>query len=764
MVGHLPNPPPMSRAPRNSPITEHQWDHIFGILDGACYGSNAVQVAWMWLRSNGCVVQLPTFYERLRKERRARNEKAAAGAAEAAAAATAAVLMVDAVPLGGASFVAEGVACGQKRTHGAAIDSVVSAPPPPACPECARACQRFVDNAPCYVATEGTGSEAVVTYLCPACYVVREEELQGAGSAFLKVERRAGDGIVMACLVRHRGERTEAEAAVHGELDAVLRRAVLDPVQGGRRQHVLGVTYETKQNDGLQMDRLIRATIAARQAGLNVGASPVMQRQAGVCDVCVSHVEVLHSEVLPGADVMLVTDQAPHIDEQPPRGAQFIIFVGPRTNLHTLVYDVSGITHARLACAVDATQQQLKCPRWNELLEENRPLLAAVAFCEPEPAFHGALNPGDVMVLANRLVHFGQGMQVGEPPRVLVVGSATDVPVADAPLEPKQFMDAAAQNGLAKFLHGVCMSNPKLAAHLLSGYFLGRTRHRAPNGHPELTWTADQWRRFIECVETREPPSADFAAELIAQSQYVQFRNSGSEPYEWLGPLRVRRNVRTAAPEGWHRWTLANSDADPDDACATTMDLSGSGWHSEALQLASDSCSCTVTVTVTAPNGGKSVLETVELHPNDRVRTVPSAVRTGHVSITWKEHEPGKLAKSYQNYDVHGVPMLWETARIECDACVRPVVEATWRYNAAEKRDYCNACNPTGPNWAEATHEALALAGGRDKVALEGLTVPALKDLLKTHGLRVGGTKSELVQRLEQHNVAPTQLERNRAY
>ena len=74
----------MSRAPRNSPITEHQWEHIFGILDGACYGSNAVQVAWMWLRSNGCVMQLPTFYERLRKERRARNETAAAGAADPA--------------------------------------------------------------------------------------------------------------------------------------------------------------------------------------------------------------------------------------------------------------------------------------------------------------------------------------------------------------------------------------------------------------------------------------------------------------------------------------------------------------------------------------------------------------------------------------------------------------------------------------------------------------------------------------------------------
>ena len=757
----------MSRAPRNSPITEHQWEHIFGILDGACYGSNAVQVAWEWLRSNGSVMQLSTFYERLRKERRARNERAAAGAAEAAAAATAAVLMVDAVPLGGASVVAEGEPSGLKRTHEAALDSVESAPPPPAlaCPHCARALQRFVDNAPCYVATEDTGSEAVVTYLCRACYVAREEELEQAGSALSTVERRAGDGAVMACLVRRRGERTVGEAAVHEELDAVLRRAVLALVQGGRRQHVHGVKYATKQNDGPQMDKLIRATIAARQAGLNVGASSVMQRQAGVCDVCVSHLEVLHSEVLLGPDVMLVTDQAPHIDEQPARGAQFIIFVGPRTNLHTLVYDVSGITHAQLACAVDATQQQLKCPRWNELLEENRPLLVAVAFRDPEPAFHGALNPGDVMFLANRLVHFGRGMQAGEPPRVLVVGSATDVPVADAPLEQKQFMDAAAQNGLPQFLHGLCMRKPELAAHLLSGYFLGRTRHRAPNGHPELTWTADQWRRFIDCVDTREPPSAEFAAELIAQSQYVQFRNNGiSEPHEWLGPVRVKRNVSTAAPECWHPWTLADENADAEDERALTMDLSGSGWHSEALQLASDSCSCTVTVMVTASDGVKSVLETVELHANDRVRIVPSAVSTGGVSIRWKEHEAGKLKKTYQNYDVHGVPMTWDTARIECDACHRQVVEATWRYNAVETLEYCNACNPTGPNWAEATHEALGLAGGRDRVALHGLTVPALRNLLQTRKLRMTGSKSELVERLEQHDVAPAQLERNRAY
>jgi hypothetical protein len=98
----------MSRAPRLSPITELQWDHIFGILDGACYGSNATQVAWTWLSSNGCVMKLSTFYERLRKERRARIEKAAAGAAEAAAAATAVEPMRDSVPLVGSSFVQEG--------------------------------------------------------------------------------------------------------------------------------------------------------------------------------------------------------------------------------------------------------------------------------------------------------------------------------------------------------------------------------------------------------------------------------------------------------------------------------------------------------------------------------------------------------------------------------------------------------------------------------------------------------------------------------
>jgi len=749
------------------PIVKTEWDDVFAFLQTAPRGSQATKTAWESFCRRGHRMSLATFYSRLRIEnehRRLDAEKEQRRLdAEAATHAPPAVLMLEAVPLGGASFVAEGVACGQKRTHEAAIDSVVSVPPPPACRDCARACQRFVDNAPCYVATEDTGSEAVVTYLCRACYVVREVELQQAGSAFSKVERRAGNGAVMACLVRRRGERTVDEAVVHEELDAVLRRAVLDKVQGGREQHVVGVAYRNKANDGRRMDALIRATIDARQAGLNAAASAVIERRPGAADVSVSHLEVLRSEVLP--EVTVVTDQAPHIDEQPNRGAQFIIFVGPRTMLHTLVYDVSGITHARLASAVHATQQQLKCPRWNELLEENRPLLAAVAFCEPEPAFHGPLNAGDVMVFANRLVHFGQGMQVGEPPRVLVVGSATDVPVDDKPLEQKQFMDAAAQNGLAQFLHGLCMRNPKLAAHLLSGYFLGRTRHRAANGQPELTWTEDQWRRFIECVKTREPPSADFAAELIAQSQYVQFRNNGiSEPHEWLGPFRVQRNVSTAAPECWHPWTLAADDAYSADERALTMDLSGSGWHSEALQLASDSCSCTATVMVTAPNGGTSVLETVELHANDRVRIVPSAVSTGGVSIRWKEHEAGKLKKTYQNYDVHGVPMKWDTARIECDACRRQVVEATWRYNGVEKRDYCNACNPTGPNWAEATHEALSLAGGRDRVALDGLTVQTLKDLLKTRRLRMTGSKSELIERLEQHDVAPAQLERNRAY
>jgi hypothetical protein len=67
-------------------------------------------------------------------------------------------------------------------------------------------------------------------------------------------------------------------------------------------------------------------------------------------------------------------------------------------------------------------------------MQQNHALLAAVCFCQPEPAFHGWLEPGTVMMLARGTVHCGDGLPVGAPSRVLVVGSGTAHAVADETL------------------------------------------------------------------------------------------------------------------------------------------------------------------------------------------------------------------------------------------------------------------------------------------------------------------------------------------
>ena len=96
--------------------TPQQWAHIFEMLASARPGSPAVQLACTWLQTvTGTVMCLRTFERLLRRER-------IRIAAEAATHAPPAVAMLHAVPLG-ASIVAEGVACGQKRTHEAALGS-----------------------------------------------------------------------------------------------------------------------------------------------------------------------------------------------------------------------------------------------------------------------------------------------------------------------------------------------------------------------------------------------------------------------------------------------------------------------------------------------------------------------------------------------------------------------------------------------------------------------------------------------------------------
>jgi hypothetical protein len=769
-----------------APITLEQWAHIIGMVQDTSYGNHAADNAWLWLcRQPGHDMSFATFRRRLRAKRQEMqaavpmvvavpDEEGLPGTAaeeestaEIVLLAASAMYEVVAPPTTAASATANFPAAeplSAQTENDAQCTAHVSGQTPAACPACVRAGHRFVSNAPCYIVTDDADGPEVEARLCPACYVSREEMLRERGTSCHVAVLHGGDGAVMACLVRRRGERTAAEAMAHEELDASLRAAKLSPVQGGRQQHVYGAEYRGSRS-GRRIDELIDATIAARRAGLNAAASKVIGQGLEGADVTVSYLEALRAQSLTDAD--MVTLQAPHVETQPPGGAQFIISAGARTLVQTLVYDVSGVAPERLAAAVQATPQQLACPRWRELMQLNHALLAAVCFCEPQPAFQGYLDAGDVLFLARGLVHCGQGLPVGAPSRVLVVGSGTANAVADEQLSQKQFMDAAAQNGLVRFLYWLCERDATLRGHLLTEHFLGRTRNRLPNGHPELTWTERQWQRFLECVRTRHPPSEELTNELIAQSRYVQHNNRGDcEPEEWLGPFRVQRGVPTAAPTHWHRWTLADSkdDAHADDPLAVTINLAGAGWHSEALQLTPASCRCTVTVMVTTPAGITTVLETLELGPNDRARIVPSAIRTGSVSITWKEHVRGQLAKTFMNYSVHGEEMDWNTARIECDSCKRQIVEPTWRYNAVELLDNCNACSPTDSNWSVASHETQGLDGGRLRLQLDQARKHELQEMLRARNLKTTGNKTELTERLEQANIAAAQLEQNRAY
>ncbi len=84
---------------RLAPLTEDQWDGVFEVLSGSAVGSHANDSAWEWLRSQGHVMAMSTFYKELRIERETRRLQT-----EEELSATPAVPKADAVPLD-ASFV-----------------------------------------------------------------------------------------------------------------------------------------------------------------------------------------------------------------------------------------------------------------------------------------------------------------------------------------------------------------------------------------------------------------------------------------------------------------------------------------------------------------------------------------------------------------------------------------------------------------------------------------------------------------------------------
>ena len=131
--------------PRVDAPTPEQWDVIIPRLAAR---TTTVRNALTWLHNNGHTMSQPSFERMLHNERKTRNS---AGEREAALAATPAVLMLDAVPLAGASFAEEGATL-PPAAHGALVAPAeptvddtrraphMSAPPPPACPDSSDSC------------------------------------------------------------------------------------------------------------------------------------------------------------------------------------------------------------------------------------------------------------------------------------------------------------------------------------------------------------------------------------------------------------------------------------------------------------------------------------------------------------------------------------------------------------------------------------------------------------------------------------------------
>ena len=68
----------------------------------------------------------------------------------------------------------------------------------------------------------------------------------------------------------------------------------------------------------------------------------------------------------------------PHVHVDPmPHGACQTFILLHATDVHTMVYDTSTISREDVAQALCATAEQLKCPRWQELVAHWKDLLAA---------------------------------------------------------------------------------------------------------------------------------------------------------------------------------------------------------------------------------------------------------------------------------------------------------------------------------------------------------------------------------------------------
>ena len=758
--------------------------------------------------------------------------------AEAATNAHPAVAMLNGVPLG-ASIVAEGVpvAGPLKRTHEAALGSsdvveaerqgefaaeafahhgllathgtdplprlqrstapstyavpsstdALAAPAEP-CAACAEA-RDVMRATACYHVFDALGRGEV---LCPWCYGAREAELASTGGC-RRVTRINSAGRPMLSATRGPAVPTEADEAEYRKLRdgvaAAAKKGDMGPVQGGRTQLTHGAANP-------EMRTAMAAAITNRQDAVNETACRLLRPKQTPITVHAKEIEIVHARAAgklldaesgKGANEAaplplrvsksgpgVVLRQSVHVDPMPPDGCQTFILLQD-TEVHTMVYDTSMISREDVAQALCATAEQLKCPRWQELVAHSKDLLAAALLATPTPALIGTLPAGTVICFASGLPHFGQELpcaSTGECERSLLIFTASLDKSGEDALSQKQVWDAIAQLGNPEGMFALCERNDMLRETLLADepYFKSRTRNMFSNGKPELTWTPEMWERMLRCVQDRVAPSAFLSNRLREQARFTQLNNGdGNEPSYWCNFWTPRDSAEpiTAAMR-WHEWRLRDSPGG-EGSRTVLLRLGRTPWESEVFHVHPDSCGCIVEVyEADAKNeAGRSLRDigTFKLQAGDRVRIVPTAVdvAAGNVLMSrWTEDEQGKFCKSYMCFGRLGEEMEPEGDTVDCDNCLRQITEARFLEDEKTGQTWCLACRNSAPADANQVTQALALPSKR----FEGCPNKELRAELTRLGVKgiSSKNKDDLKKLIDGHGASPDGLARNRLY
>ena len=267
------------------------------------------------------------------------------------------------------------------------------------CEACTNA-RDVLHSTACYHVFDADGRAEV---LCPWCYGAREAELARRGGC-RRVTRINSAGQPMLSVTRGPAVPTEADLAEYRKLRdgvaAAAKKGDMGPVQGGRTQLTHGAANP-------EMRTAMAAAITNRQDAVNETACRLLRPKQTPITVHAKEIEIVHARAAgklldaesgKGANEAaplplrvsksgpgVVLRQSVHVDPMPQGGCQTFILLQD-TEVHTMVYDTSMISREDVAQALCATAEQLKCPRWQELVAHSKDLLAAALLATPTPA------------------------------------------------------------------------------------------------------------------------------------------------------------------------------------------------------------------------------------------------------------------------------------------------------------------------------------------------------------------------------------------